>query len=226
MTNSIPKAFIFDVDGTLVDNMAVHNQMWLDFFAGLGVSMDPQTFHHQTAGKTAPEVIRSMLGNQLSDEEVWGYGEQKEGMYRATYQPQAVLGLEQFLAQAKESGVAMAIASAGGRRNIAFVLDGLNIRSYFQAIVSGEDVQNGKPAPDLFLKAADLLGVRPAECLVFEDAWHGVEAARRAGMAAILLTTSIDPQTIGPESNVIMAVPHFAALNIADLWPQEISAIQ
>lgn len=226
MKTIIPKAFIFDVDGTLVDNMAVHNRIWLDFFVGLGVAVDPQTFHHQTAGRTAPEVIRLMLGNHLSDAEVWQYGEQKEGIYRATYQPHSVLGLEQFLAQAQAAGVVMAVASAGGRRNIAFVLDSLNIRPYFQAIVSGEDVQNGKPAPDLFLKAADLLGVRPAECLVFEDAWHGVEAARRAGMAAIVLTTSIDPQTIGPESNIMTAVPHFAALSIADLCPQELSASQ
>lgn len=219
MKNVTPKALIFDVDGTLVHNMPLHNQIWLNFLAGLGVLIDADEFHHKTAGKTSPEVIRLMLGNHLSDAEVQHYGEQKEILYRSTYRPQPVPGLHNFLAQAQQTGLPMAIASAGGPLNIALVLDGLKIRPYFQAIVSGADVKNGKPAPDLFLKAADLLGVAPADCLVFEDAWYGVEAARRAGMQAIVITTTIDPQTVKEGNGIKTAVPDFTALDITSLFP-------
>lgn len=217
MKNFTPKALIFDVDGTLVHNMPVHNQIWLNFLAGLGIQIEANEFQHKTAGKTSPEVVRLMLGNHLTDAEARQYGEQKEILYRSTYQPQAVPGLHAFLAQAHQAGLPMAIASAGGPLNIGLVLDGLGIRPYFQAIVSGEDVQHGKPAPDLFLKAAERLGVDPADCLVFEDAWFGVEAAHRAGMRVILLTTTIDPQTVEEQHGVETAVPNFAALDFAKL---------
>ena len=214
---TIPKALIFDVDGTLVDNMGLHTQIWLDFFVQLGVQVDATTFHHQTAGKTAPEVIRLMLGSHLSEAEVRFYSEQKEALYRSRYHPEAIFGLYDFLAQAQEAGLPMAIASAGGPLNIGLVLDGLQIRHYFQAIVSGEDVKNGKPAPDLFLRAAGLLGVAPAGCLVFEDAWYGVEAAGRAGMATIIITTSIDPLAVTIGNGIKAAVPDFAHLSVAKL---------
>lgn len=214
MKNFSPKALIFDVDGTLVHNMPLHTQIWLTFLAEFGVQISPEKFHQQTAGKTSREVIRLMLGNHLSDAEVQQHGEEKELRYRSTYQPQAVPGLYEFLAQAHQKKLPMAIASAGGPRNIALILDGLQIRNYFQVVVSGEDVKNGKPHPDLFLAAASRLGVDPADCLVFEDAWYGVEAARRAGMRSVLLTTSINPQTIEDWRGIETAVPDFSTLSI------------
>jgi beta-phosphoglucomutase-like phosphatase (HAD superfamily) len=103
----------------------------------------------------------------------------------------------------------MAIGSAAIPMNIDFVLDGLNLRHYFAAIVSADDVARSKPDPETFLKAARLLEVPPAECLVFEDAPKGVEAAANAGMPAVVLTTMHEKEEFAPYSNIIAFVKDY-----------------
>jgi beta-phosphoglucomutase-like phosphatase (HAD superfamily) len=111
----------------------------------------------------------------------------------------------------------MAVASAASPDNIPFILDELDLRRYFKVVVGGHDVKHGKPNPEIFLKSAQMLGVESASCLVFEDALGGIEAARRAGMDAVMICTTIDAQEVAGQPHVLRAVPDFTHLDLVTL---------
>lgn len=191
MTLPPAKAYLFDMDGTLVDNMPTHKISWLEWANKEGAEMTEESVWEKTHG-TIREIVARFFP-EASEEELFELGERKEALYREMFKPNLKLinGLGELLNQAKKAGVKMALATAGDKRNIAFVLDGLEIRSYFDAIVGGEDVSKGKPHPEVFLKAASALGVEPSDCIVFEDAPPGVESAHRAGMRCVLVNPSV-----------------------------------
>ncbi|QOY96431.1 HAD family phosphatase [Massilia sp. UMI-21] len=208
------QAFVFDMDGTIVDNMAFHTDSWITFFARRGQSLDPDEFFRATAGRQGGEIMRAYLGEGLGDEEVAQLNHEKESVYRELYGPhrKPVDGFEELLAQAKAHGVKLAVGTAAPPANVAFTLDGLDLRRHFDAIVGAGDVARGKPHPDVFLKAAQLCGAAPADCIVFEDAPLGVEAARRAGMRCIVLTTTLPAAAFAEFDNVIAIVRDFSEL--------------
>ena len=180
--------FLFDMDGTIVDNMDYHLIAWREFLKLHGVEMSDEELHYKMRG-TIEEGVRRNLGEHLSDEEVAALGFQKEQTYRDLYAPHLRLidGLEIFLQTAKKDGVKIALVTAANHHNVDFTLDGLNIRHYFDTIVTGDDVKNGKPNPEGFLIAAERFGAKPSECIVFEDSIHGVRAADAAEMRTILI---------------------------------------
>jgi beta-phosphoglucomutase family hydrolase len=212
-------ALIFDMDGTIVHNMPTHNQAWSDTLAEAGVHIDLDEFNRATTGKKNPEILRMMLGPQLSEAEMTYWGERKEALYRERFAccREPLPGLLHLLEQAHTLNIPMAVASAAPPDNIDFILDELDLRRHFQAVVGGQDVQHGKPNPEIFLKSAHILGVEPAGCLVFEDALTGIEAARRAGMDAVMICTTIDAQEVAGQSHVLCAVPDFTHLDLATL---------
>lgn len=212
-------ALIFDMDGTMVHSMPVHNQAWQEVLAEAGVHINKDEFNLATTGKKTSEILHLMLGEQLSEADMAYWSHRKEALYRERFadQRQPLPGLMPLLERARAAGLPMAVATAGTPENISFILDGLNLRPYFQAVVGGHDVQRGKPFPDIFLKSAELLGVQPAGCLVFEDAVGGIEAARRAGMAAVMICTTIDAQAVAGLPHVLQAVPDFTHLELSTL---------
>jgi beta-phosphoglucomutase family hydrolase len=209
------KALIFDMDGTIVHNMPIHNQAWQDTLAEAGVHIDQEEFNRATTGKKTYEILHMMLG-PLSDVEMAYWSERKEALYRERYSccREPLPGLLHLLEQASALGLPMAVASAAPPDNITFILDGLDLRRYFKAVVGGADVQHGKPHPEIFLKSAQALGMEAASCLVFEDALGGIEAAYRAGMDAVMICTTIDAHEVDGMSNVLCAVPDFTHLDL------------
>lgn len=209
------KAFIFDMDGTLVDNAGVHTQVWLQVLAELGVRITAEDFHRQTSGMKNPQILRHVLGPDLSDGAIAQYAERKEALYRAAYGPHMRLvdGLETFLSKAKRLGVPMAVATSAERENIDFVLGGLDIEAYFCAVIGSEEVAQGKPHPEAFLTAAQEIGIAPEHCLVFEDSLTGIEAARRAGMKAIAVATTVGEIEFQLLPTVMGVVKDFTALS-------------
>lgn len=181
------------MDGTLIDNMPFHNRVWIEYLTELGASPDPHTFHHRTAGKTNPEILRLHLGETLPDADVAVYSLEKEERYRRVYQDavQPLPGLGSFLHSARAQGLPLALATSAGLENIDFVLRRLDLQGVFQAVVSAEDVTCGKPDPEGFLLAARRLGVEPERCMVFEDSTKGIEAAHRAGMPVLAILTGM-----------------------------------
>lgn len=186
------KAWIFDCDGVVVDSNAMHVETWRQTAAAHGWPMaDPE--HIGKCGMTTGAVIREVLKWPVGEEEARRLGEEKEERYREMIRAggiRAIAGVEAFLRRARGEGRRCAMGSSAPRANVEACLDALGLRWAFDCTVSGEDVARGKPEPDIFLKAAEGLGARPEECVVFEDSPAGVEAARRAGMESVAVLTS------------------------------------
>jgi HAD superfamily hydrolase (TIGR01509 family) len=145
---------------------------------------------------------------------------EKESVYRELYAPhrKTVGGFDELIARARLEGAALAVATAAPARNNEFTLDGLDLRRHFDVIVGAADVARGKPNPDGFLLAAERCGVAPQGCIVFEDAPLGVEAARRAGMRCVVLTTTLPAEAFAGFDNVIAIASDFSALDIDALF--------
>lgn len=214
------RAFIFDMDGTIVDNMDFHTKSWIAFFERRGQAIDPDEFFRTTAGRQGKEIIRQYLGEHLTDAENAELNHEKESVYRELYEPhrKTVDGFDDLIVQAKARGVKLAVATAAPNANIVFTLDGLDLRRHFDAVVGAADVARGKPNPDVFLLAAERCGVAPEDCIVFEDAPLGVEAARRAGMRAVVLTTTLPAAAFAEFDNVIHIASDFSELTVDELF--------
>ncbi|MBI1342200.1 MAG: HAD-IA family hydrolase [Terrimonas sp.] len=184
------EAFIFDLNGTMIDDMAYHVKAWHTILQALGADLSYEKVKEECYGKNH-ELLERVFPNRFSPEEKDRMSLEKEKGYQLAFRPhlKLIAGLQEVLEWAKTQGIPMAIGSAAIRFNIDFVLDGLQIRDYFDAIVSADDVVKSKPDPETFLKSAALLGTEPATCIVFEDAPKGVEAAENAGMRSLVLTT-------------------------------------
>ncbi len=212
------KALIFDMDGTIVDNMRYHNEGWALFFAAKGIPFDLEGFFERTAGRTNREILRGYFPGH-DDAALDALGEEKEGFYRQAYAPHVapLPGLLDLMEAAERRGVPMAVGTAAPPGNVAVVLDGLRIRGRFRTVVSPSQGYRGKPHPDMFLAAAERMGVDPADTLVFEDAPLGVEAAANAGMKAVAILTMLKAEDFAAYPNVIAAAPDFAALDAGRL---------
>jgi beta-phosphoglucomutase family hydrolase len=185
-------AFIFDMDGVLIDSTAAHTEAWRLYLNRHGVEMSD--IAARMLGKHNDEIVREFFaGRDLSAEEALRHASEKERLYREIMRPvfesRLVAGVVDFIR--RHPGIPMAIASNAEAANVDFVLESAGIRGYFACVVNGHDVARPKPFPDIFLRAAELLGV-PAECcIVFEDSETGVAAARAAGMRVVALLTTL-----------------------------------
>ena len=186
------RAAVFDMDGTLVDNMAWHARAWVETCRRLGLEIPSERFEREFAGKKNEEIFPLLLGRALEPEELTRLADEKESLYRSLYAPHLALlgGARELLERLKAAGVRLAVATAAPPANRTLVLDGLGLRSCFERIIGAEDAPRGKPAPDMYLAAARALGVDPASCVAFEDAVNGVLSARAAGMLAAGVTTA------------------------------------
>jgi beta-phosphoglucomutase family hydrolase len=218
-THGTYRAAIFDMDGTLVDNMAYHQQTWTQMLAEMGHAISAEEFMRRTAGWTNREILRELVNPDISDEDIGAFAHRKENAYRELYRPHlaALAGALPFLDALRARGVKLAVATSAPTDNIDFTLDGAGLREKFDAVVGAADISRGKPDPEIFLKAADRLGVPPEACLVFEDATAGIEAARRAGMRVVVITTTLDADSVRDDPNVIATAPDFTALDAVTL---------
>jgi beta-phosphoglucomutase family hydrolase len=213
------RAFIFDMDGTIVDNMGFHTRSWLEFFSRRGHAVDEAAFFAATAGRTGHEIIDQFLGEGLPHDHVTGLIDEKETLYREIYAPhlRAVEGFSALVSTARAAGIRLAVGTAAPQSNVDFTLDGLGVRELFDTVVGAADVKRGKPEPDVFLLAAERCGADPAHCIVFEDAPLGVEAARRAGMRCVVLTTTLPAEAFKAFDNVICIARDFSEIDINTL---------
>jgi len=195
---SRPLAAVFDLDGTLVDNMSFHGDTWMDAARRLGSSATRQQFEHEWAGRKSDEIFATLLGRAPAPGELARLIEEKEHAYRTSYAPHLapLAGLIPFLDRLAAGGIRLAVATAAPPENRELVLGGLGLRRRFEVVVGAEEAPRGKPAPDLFLAAARRLGLDPARCLAFEDASNGVLSARAAGMEAVGVLTSATAEAL------------------------------
>ncbi|MCQ6960096.1 HAD family hydrolase [Mucilaginibacter aquariorum] len=214
------KAFIFDLNGTMIDDMSYHTSAWEDILNNdLGGNFSYEQVKQNMYGKNSEVLVRMFGENYFSDEQMTALSFEKERRYQSAFLPKLQLlpGLSEFLETAYLQNIPMAIASAAIPFNINFVLDNLNIRKYFSAVVSADDVEISKPHPETFLKAAELLGMPPAECVVFEDAPKGAEAAANAHMQCIVLTTTHQTEEFSYLSNILNFSSDYTSDYLKDL---------
>ena len=184
---------IFDMDGVLLDNVTAHLEAFRRFGEEQGKNVtDGDIF--AAFGQKNDRMLESILGRALSADEIERFGRRKEEIYREIIRPtlksHTVRGLAHLLDQLDRAGVRMAVATSGPVDNVDMVLDGLDLRAYFRCIVTGDEVEQGKPHPEAFLKAARGLDLAPGDTVVFEDSPSGVTAALRAGCRCVALTTT------------------------------------
>lgn len=208
------KAFIFDMDGTMVDSMPTHKSTWIDFARKHGVQLDADEMMRRTTGRNGVECVRVLLDQPDMDEALaWSLVHEKEQLYRAQFGPvfAEVPGFRAFYAAARAKGVRCGIGTAGDICNLEFALEHLQLTPPPDATARGDEGLSGKPTPAIFLAVAERMGVAPAHCIVFEDAPFGIEAARRAGMRAVSICTGHSAEELAG-THVLAAAPHFDAL--------------
>jgi beta-phosphoglucomutase len=214
------KAFLFDLNGTMIDDMQFHLKAWYHIMNDeLGAQLSWEAVKKEMYGKNS-EVLERVFGKgRFTQEEMNTLSIEKEKRYQREYidHLRLIPGLQQFLEKAYALRIPMAIGSAAIMFNIDFVLDNLQIRHFFSAIVSADDVQLSKPHPETYLKAAHQLGMAPQNCLVFEDAPKGVEAAQNAHMPSVVLTLLHEQEEFAQYNNIVQYVKDYTQLSPADL---------
>ena len=208
-------ALLFDLDGTLIDSMPLHQRAWARWFAERGTPLDEDPrFFATTAGRTNAEILADLFPTN-SEAERDAMAEAREAMYReeAVLKLQAIAGGLALLVKARQRGLKLAVCTAAPPANIAIAFARFGLGEHVDTVTSPADGLRGKPHPDIFEEAARRLGTAPARCLVFEDAPLGVEAARRAGMQAIALTTTLSADAFSAFPNLVTTVPDFTALD-------------
>jgi beta-phosphoglucomutase len=184
-------AAIFDMDGVIVNNDVYHFRAWGELCKNYGLVVSTDEVK-SWFGNTNQMILRNLFGDTIDDDTITRMGNEKEVIYRELYQHniKALQGLIPFLENLQERGITIAIATSAPTVNVDFVLDRTGIRMYFQKIIDASMIREGKPSPEIYLKASEILNLPVTNCLVFEDSLHGIESAQRAGMKVVGVATT------------------------------------
>ncbi|MGC9945422.1 MAG: HAD-IA family hydrolase [Bryobacteraceae bacterium] len=188
-------AMALDMDGVIVDSNPWHVKAWMLYNRRFGIDAG-EVRMERMYGRRNDEIVRDFFGPQLSAQEVAAHGAAKEELYREMLKPMLadkleealVPGVREFLHRHRAEPIALATNAEPA--NVDFILDGGGLRAYFRVVVDGHQVQHAKPHPEIYLRAAQLLAVAPRNCIVFEDSFSGVAAARAAGARIVGLRTT------------------------------------
>jgi len=209
-------SMIFDMDGVIVDNRRYHFKAWKIFAQKHGLKLTEKYFKSHLFGRTNRVILSRLFQMELAPEEVRSFGEEKESIYRDVYKKyiQSAKGLVKLLKALRKNGIILAVATSAPRVNLDFVLEGTGLRSFFQVLMDVTSVTKGKPDPEIYLKAAALLGRPPERCIAVEDSLPGVEAALAAGMKVIGVTTTYTKEEL---SEAHLIIRNFEGLTLKKL---------
>ena len=204
---------IFDMDGVLADTGPMHFESWVKMADEVGVEFT-RKFFEETFGQQTYTITRKLLGDQFNDGEIEKWGDLKEKYYREMVKDklEPLPGVIDLIKDLKARSFKLAVGSSGPPENVELLLTSLDIKQYFDVIITAADVKNGKPAPDVFLIAAMRLNVNPNNCIVIEDAPVGIEAAIKAEMKVIALTTTHEKEEL-IDANLIIKNLSYITIN-------------
>jgi HAD superfamily hydrolase (TIGR01509 family) len=216
-----PTAFLFDMNGTMIDDMDFHEKAWLRIFnEDMGANMTLADTKKHMYGKNDEVLVRIFGEGRFTTKQMHDFSIKKETRYQEEFLPHMKLidGLDSFLEKAHEKNIGMAIGTAAIPFNVDYILDHIPVKKYFNAIVTADDVTTSKPNPEVFLKCADLLHAAYSDCIVFEDSPKGVEAALNAGMKAVVIKTYHEEYEFAHLDNVLMFVDDYNDSRLQSLF--------
>jgi len=210
------RGLVFDFDGVIVDSHPVHVRAWRKFLDSVGRTASEEQLQFVLDGRKRDDILRHFMG-ELDADQIVEYGHRKEQLFRdEAAHVRTIDGLLDFLEDLKYEELALAVASSGSKSRVHFLLDLLDLKKRFRVIITGDEVEQGKPHPAVFLRAAQQLGVDPTELMAFEDAVSGVRAARSAGMMCVGIARP-DRAAILVDAGANYVVPDFQSLSYSKL---------
>lgn len=203
-------AFIFDFNGTLTDDTQNHIQAWMGVVGKYGKTIDYDEMKANWYGSNE-EMLERIFPKRFDIAQKKAIGQEKETLYRNVFASklEPISGLVPFLVHCKNKGKLLAVGSSAASPFLDYALRILGIRPFFDVIISGDDVSKGKPHPETFLKCAEILGIPPHDCVVFEDTPKGVSAAKSANMQAIALLTTYHHQKFEVFDNILLQIENY-----------------
>jgi HAD superfamily hydrolase (TIGR01509 family) len=211
------KGIIFDMDGTMVDNMMVHHRAWQKKLADLGLDLSIEEIKEKVHGINE-EILERLFGDRFTPAERRQISWEKEAAYREIFLPdlQLVPGLADFLEEIHNAQIPMAVGTAAPPENVDFVLDNLQLRHYFKGVFHAKSVTRGKPDPEIFKKAAASMNLPTSDCLIFEDSVTGAETAKRANARSVIVTTTHSMDEFFHFDNIIRFIDDYVGVG----WQQ------
>ncbi|QMW01136.1 HAD family hydrolase [Spirosoma foliorum] len=200
------KAVIFDMDGVIVDTNPHHRIAWREYYQRNGKTLSDDDFVQYVSGKHNKDIVAHLFANQtLNPDEVVRLSHEKEALFRELYRSAItpVPGLIPFLKSLKEAGIHTAVATSAPVENLDFIMDALDIRSYFDALLNESMVNHPKPDPEIYEKAMAILDVKPSESVIFEDSMTGIQAAKASGAFVVGMATTQTPDELRPFVNEV-----------------------
>ena len=212
------KGIIFDLDGTLIDNMMVHHRAWQRKLSSLGMELTMEQIMAEIHGINQ-EIVARLFGDRFDAEERTRISMEKEQEYRDIFKKDLKLlpGCENFILELHNMGIPIAIATAAPVENVDFVLDNLNIRRYFKSVLHSGDVRKGKPDPEVFIRSAANLDLLIEDCVVFEDSVVGAETALNAGCPCVVVTTTHKEEEFAHFPHILRFINDYREIKISDL---------
>lgn len=212
-------ALIFDMDGVLIDNTRYQARAFQLLFRELGLSTQALPLLRRLNGMPASNILQTVFRHPVPKKDLEQYADRREFLYRVLYwqQRRELAGLTRFLEAARAAGFRLGLGTGSGTETIRYILDHLALRRHFDVIIGKDDVDRGKPHADTYTLTARRLGVPPARCVVFEDALLGEQAAYRAGMHCIGVTTSLKAAQFQAPLSVIR--------DFTELTPEQVLAL-
>ena len=206
-------ALIFDLDGVIADTAQFHENAWLQFCKKHDIKITTEQFRNQLFGRSNRETLRILLGKNLPENELQQMVSEKENLFRqlAANNLHTINGLKDFLEEISGNNIQAAVASSAPMVNILFSLEQTGTASFFDVLVSSDEITHSKPHPEIFLKAAQKINYKPAECVVFEDSYAGIEAGLSAKMKVIAVASTHQPDQL-PQN--LMIINDFSVISI------------
>ena len=214
-----PEAVIFDLDGTLIDNNSYHIEAWKFFYDKIGKPFSLEEYTKNINGRINRDIFNYVFNTTLSPELLQEYSDQKEAMYRYLYKPHIapIKGLIEFLEELEAAKMPKAIATSGLVPNINFMFEHVPIKKYFSNVIDSTQVSQGKPHPEIFLKAAISVNAVPSNCVAFEDSVAGIKSAKAAGMKVVGLTTTHTAEEISEADLIIKDYTEISLTKLREL---------
>jgi len=219
MDTILPTAVIFDMDGVLVDTNPFHVQKWEALLTEHGIAFDRELLPKQVLGPGNDPTLRRFFGERLTADDRQRLSEELEARFRTAFAPYAkpFPGVERLIAECHEQGVRVALASAAISKNVSFILDALKLGPHFDVILTEDEITQNKPHPEIYTKTAHKLGVAPTVCVVIEDSFAGIEAAKRAGMKCVAVASTFPAPELRTHTQADLVVQTLEALNLKKL---------